>query len=1835
MRDVVRIARSFAFSIALAVGISAVLTAGHAAERRLIVTPEADYSGFDYDTLKDVDRSSCAAACLADQSCQAFTFNLNAGWCFKKSDFGQLSAATGSFAGRVVTTPELTPSLKQRRLGELDFIDQSFIDEALVLADELKRRFDPGTTGFDSLLRDSHTTFRVGSFDVAARLAGRTLLHADDRAETWLAFAAASERREPKRQSGKQAAWRDLTAGAINGYLRADADDERARALNLIGTGLGKRAEWALAIRAYRKSLALKDNRHVRALYDEALALHGLRILSHAVDSDTAQPRICIVFSDELPVTRPGLADFVVVSGGNGLAIEPEKNQICVDGVSHGSRYQIRVRAGLPAANGLTLMKAAELNVYVRDRAPWLGFAGNAYVLPAGSGASIPLDSVNAEIAKAAIYRISDRSLAGEIREGTILRQLNRYSADEITDKTGENVWEGEIDITTRLNETVTTAVPISQAVTDLQPGAYAITASLPTSGNRWDPVATQWFVISDLGLTALSGTDGVHVIVRSLASAGPVADIAVRLVATNNNILGEAVTDANGYARFEPGLARGKGGMEPRIIDATSNDDFAFLDIGLAAFDLTDRGVEGRAAPGPLDVFMTSERGIYRPGETVYLTALVRDAKANAVAGLPMTLVVDRPDGVELDRWTVMDGGAGGYSSSILLDDNAMRGAWRARLYADPKGNALADLAVLVEDFEPERIAFEIETAAAILSKDTPTTMELSARYLYGADAPGLRVTGDVAIRPVSSNKDFPGFVFGLTDDSLEAQRFPIDAIADTDQAGAATLAFDLPELPATTRPLEAEIILRLTDTNGRAVERRLSRPIEAAGPTIGIKPLFEGGDVAEGGPAGFEAIVVAPDGTRIAADGLEWTLDRIETNYQWYRQRGNWRYEPITTSRRVVAGSISTGIDDATRIEAPVDWGRYRLTITSAGTSAGAPPAASSFDFAAGWYVATTSVDTPDVLAVALDKPTYAIGETAKLRLDPRFAGIALISIIDNRVIAMKAVEVPEEGSVVELEVTEAWGPGAYIAASLYRPMDIAAKRMPARAMGIAWAEVSPGDRKLSVSLDVAEELRPRGAMTVPISIDNLQPGAKAFVTVAAVNVGILNLTQFKAPAPDEWYFGQRRLGMEIRDLYGHLIDRTQGEPGTIRSGGDGVPFRLDAPPPTQELLAFYSGIVAVDDAGKASVSFDLPAFNGTVRLMAMAWSDNAVGHATKDVIVRDPVVVAASLPRFLATGDTSRIMVEIDNVSGAAGNYRLSIDSDEGVDISPEYSGRIITLGESQKTSLLVPIAGDIPGDHIIRVTLNPPSGEALSTALTLGVRPPGREVTRRNVVALNSGGRLMVGADTIEEFVPGTASVTVSASGAGRLDVAGILQELDRYPYGCSEQLTSRALPLLYLDEVAASIGLGDDKEIRERVQQAIFGVLANQNSGGGFGLWGAYFGNDLWLDAYITDFLTRAKERGFDVPKTASEIAIDNLANRLSYVPDFTSGGEDIAYALYVLTRAGKASIGDLRYYADVKLDAFSTPLAKAQIGAALALYGDRQRTDKAFTAALSRFNAAPETSYLWRADYGSKLRDGAAILTLAAESRTEAIDISALASQIAALAETKNVTSTQEQSWMMLAAAALIDDASEREIAIDGELIANSLFRQFDGAGLASAPVIVKNLGTGTLEAVVAVTGVPIVPEPAGGNGFAIERDYFTPHGEPVDIATVGQNDRFIVVLTVTGKRAKAGRLLVVDPIPAGFEIENPSLSASGQTNQYDWLSLDNSATHTEARTDRFVASFDRKKSDEQMFKTAYAVRAVSPGNFAQPGASVEDMYTPELFARTGAGRIEIVGPTR
>jgi len=364
-----------------------------------------------------------------------------------------------------------------------------------------------------------------------------------------------------------------------------------------------------------------------------------------------------------------------------------------------------------------------------------------------------------------------------------------------------------------------------------------------------------------------------------------------------------------------------------------------------------------------------------------------------------------------------------------------------------------------------------------------------------------------------------------------------------------------------------------------------------------------------------------------------------------------------------------------------------------------------------------------------------------------------------------------------------------------------------------------------------------------------------------------------------------------------------------------------------------------------------------------------------------------------------------------------------------------------------------------------------------------------------------------------------------------------------------------------------------------------------------------------------------------VPELAMTMALDNLSNQLSYASDFDNGGEDIAYALYDLARAGRAAMGDLRYYHEARLDAFGSPLAQAQLGAALALYGDTNRSNAAFAAAVESLSKAENTRN-YRSDYGTRLRDLAGVLALAAEFKPQGVDLTGLSSQLAKLRDRKTYTSTQEDSWTLLAAAAVGASSTDGSITLDGEALTGQVYRRYEQADF--APIEIANTGSGDTEAKATVTGYPVTPPPETSNGFTLIREYFLPDGTPIDpqAAPLAQNDRLVVVLTVRPQNLGSGQYLVADPLPAGFEIENPDLSAAGGVADFAWLDLD-APNHVESRTDQYVAAF-RYFSDSGTFTTAYLVRAVTPGTFALPGATVEDMYRPEFRANTAAGQIEV-----
>lgn len=611
---------------------------------------------------------------------------------------------------------------------------------------------------------------------------------------------------------------------------------------------------------------------------------------------------------------------------------------------------------------------------------------------------------------------------------------------------------------------------------------------------------------------------------------------------------------------------------------------------------------------------------------------------------------------------------------------------------------------------------------------------------------------------------------------------------------------------------------------------------------------------------------------------------------------------------------------------------------------------------------------------------------------------------------------------------------------------------------------------------------------------------------------------------------------------------------------------------------------------------------------------------------MVIRDPVVVTASLPKFLAPGDRAELRLDIANADGPAGDYQLQVTTNGPVTVE-QTAAEMMNLDAGGKSALTLPLAGQYSGDGLVTVRLSNAAGLSLEQTLNIPVRPAALPVTQRHVVNVAAGSSLTVDEQLLADSLLQGASVSLNVTRSAAFDIPALLMTLDRYPYGCAEQTTSRALPLLYLSELAKQAGLGDDEGVKKRVQEAIYRVLAYQSSAGSFGLWSPGSG-DLWLDAYVTDFLTRAREQKFDVPEQSMVQALENLQNALSYETNVKDRGNEIAYALYVLARNRKAAISDLRYYADAMLGDFPTPLAKAHIAAALALYGDARRSQDIFAAAANMSTGLVNVS-LARSDYGSSLRDGAAVLALAAESRPVPPIIPELSRVVAREWQQARYTSTQEQTWMLLAARAIQGGDEDMRIEVNGAARTGSYAARMTGDALIEHPVVIRNEGTDAVSAVVTTVAAPAQPLSAGGEGFTIERSYYTLDGTAANVSEARQNERYVVVLKVTETNDWPSRVLITDLLPAGFEIDNPSLVDSAQLSNFEWIG-EVQAAHTEFRSDRFVAAFDRSTGDNREITLAYVVRAVTPGTYDHPAANVEDMYRPQFSARTATGRMEV-----
>ena len=586
------------------------------------------------------------------------------------------------------------------------FQDEALDDAAVTLEADLKDEAGTVEKPVIKLKQEADALIRDQDLEGAADTYTQIVSVAPNDSKAWRRLADVWLLIPPSDEDDGSTRYDRATTAAYIAYQRSTTPEEESASLVTLANAFGKREQWRQALNALKTALTLHETPELKTAYDSLREKYGFRVSNFSIDSDASSPRACFQFSESLP-KRTDFSPYVAVSGEDKPALSVEDQQLCVEGLQHGETYAITLRAGLPSTVGEDLLKDAAFNIYVRDRSPSVRLAGKAYVLPKTGQQGIPLITVNTDKVKVTIYRIGDRNLLDNVLGYDFERNLYSYSLDDIADQKGEKVWTGELKVEKELNQEITTAFPIMEAVPQMQPGVYLLAAQPGNAGSdEYGERTTQWFIVSDLGLTAYSGTDGIHAFVNSLASTAPVGDVEIRLLARNNEVLAVKKTDANGAAAFEPGLSRGEGGLAPAMLVASvAAGDYAFLNLTSQAFDLTDRGVAGRDVPQKFDAFTFTERGVYRTGETVHVTTLLRDAAGIAVPDVDLTLVIERPDGVEYRRRVIPDQGIGGRSLDVPIISSAPTGTWRVAVYSDPKGTSIGETTFLVEDYVPDRL--------------------------------------------------------------------------------------------------------------------------------------------------------------------------------------------------------------------------------------------------------------------------------------------------------------------------------------------------------------------------------------------------------------------------------------------------------------------------------------------------------------------------------------------------------------------------------------------------------------------------------------------------------------------------------------------------------------------------------------------------------------------------------------------------------------------------------------------------------------------------------------------------------------------------------------------------------------------------------------------------------------------------------------------------------------------------------------------------------------------------------------------------------------------------
>ncbi|QKF99224.1 alpha-2-macroglobulin family protein [Aeromonas hydrophila] len=1539
-------------------------------------------------------------------------------------------------------------------------------------------------------------------------------------------------------------------------------------------------------------------------------------------------PALALVFSGPLAPKANWQSWLSVSEGGKQVQGEwilaDDGRTLYFPNVQPDKSYEVSLKAGLgPSPQSWTLK--------TRPLEAGASFTASGMVLPLRDELRLPISAVNVDEVNVDFFRVDAEYLPRFLAEYRPGAGMGNWELEQIT-KRAKRVFSGRYALELDANRRETRLINVKEPQL-AEAGVYFAVMS-PLGNYDWRKETT-YFAVSDMGLSARRYRDQLEVFVSSLASADPLKDVQLSLLDEKGNRLQVQTTDPQGHRRFDQ--VQGA-----RLLLAEQGSHLAVLRLDGAALDLStfDLGTQPWQAQ---QLYLFSGRDLYRPGERLDSEILLKGQDGQLLPGMAVELEVKQPDGQLLEQKRLLPDSLGAAHYGLRLPDDAPLGRWTINLKT--AAGSRFEWPFLVEEFLPERLKLQLGKGpdGEVTSLDAALALPLQGDYLYGAPASATKAKAEVKIsRATMPFTQWQEFTLGdvlLAEQARDLE--PLNLTLDAQGQGTFSLADELDGVRA-LGPLEVAYRVSLSEPGGRAVNRSRTQygwPMGSQWPAL--KADFVADRVEGGKPLPFQILNLDDKGQPVAGAVKVRLINEYRDYYWHYADGEGWKYEFNSQPYLEQEQTLQLDGKGPTPLTLQLAAGWYRLEVeNSQGHQSSLRVEIGSYDWGGGGEQAR-----PDKIAITLDKRAYRAGDKAKVTLVAPRPGKGLLLVEDGDGLRWwQRIELKGTGSDAkdargefEIPVSPEWQRhDLHISAQIAAP-DSASKPVSSqqgqslRSVGLVPLTLDREARRLPLTLSAPDKAVPLTRLEVTATST---PNSQGRVVLAAVDRGVLNISDYQPLDPFEIFFGRKRFAQDLFDNYGQVIPPQDGKLARLNYGGDRAPLKKGGALESRvEIAALWSGEVSFDESGKAVIPLDLPNFNGELALMALAWNEQQVGEAERAVKVVAPLVAEIGWPRFGARGDETRALVQLRNMSGEDQTLSLVWTLNGGLKAHGELPGTLfLKNGEEQWLTLPLTVIG-ASGVASLQLAA---SGKdfAISRDWTLPLRSPWPAETRQRYQMLAPGQEMAFAPAELAGLDPANLQGLLSLSGTPPWDPATQWQALADYPYACLEQTLSRAWPYLLTtadERTAWSKPAAGKKAANEAdVQRALLQRLQRlQLPSGGFGLWDGRSDEEQWLTAYAADYLLARKEAGDIVPEAMLNQALNRLQSYLAdsqYGERWSSAPEHSrlayqAYSAYVLARVGKAPLATLRLIWEQQADHARSGLPLLHLSLALSAMGDEQNAAKALSRAL-----ATERGDDYLGDYGSPLRDQALELSLLRQHKLAMDRWPALSVKVADTLAHRQWLSTQER--LALLRLARFDPAVDWQAKVTSSLGSGSLSGSAplqQGTPEALAVSTVTNEGKSSLYVQRTLVGYPEKAPTRLSQGISVTRSWFNSDGQRFDPTKVKVGDLVVVRLNVSSESAVPDALLV-EMVPAGFELENPALGNSIKLEELSiegkpaWQSEWNDyLKHQEFRDDRYTAALDLSEGSNQQL--VYLMRAVTPGRYQVPPTQVEDMYRPELRA--------------